>query len=154
MISENHQVIIDIPEDMSLSVNIRQPKHLKGENYCRLLSGCLDVALDKNLSNADLRVFMVIQQAMGFDNCLFISHQQLANLMSLERSSISRSIKALVAKNCLRTQCKVGTINVYFVNPYLVLKAYGKSLEYLQRCWDERLTPSTGDWKLVYNLTA
>lgn len=131
------------PEDSVVNIFNQPTKYLK-DDYARYFSSeMLGLAVDKDFSGNDLRVFLAILANLGFDNVLNISQQELSNQLEIHRSDIAKSIKKLVSKGYLEITDTVGRQNIYMFNPSVAFKSRAKNLKDLKRAWNQQTLPNT-----------
>ena len=131
------------PEDSVVNIFNQPNKYLK-DDYARYFSSeMLGLAVDKDFSGNDLRVFLAILANLGFDNILNISQQKLSNQLEIHRSDVTKSIKKLVSKGYLEIIDTVGRQNIYMFNPSVAFKSKAKNLKDLKRVWNKQSFPNT-----------
>ena len=131
------------PEDSVVNIFNQPNKYLK-DDYARYFSSeMLGLAVDKDFSGNDLRVFLAILANLGFDNILNISQQKLSNQLEIHRSDVAKSIKKLVSKGYLEIIDTVGRQNIYMFNPSVAFKSKAKNLKDLKRLWNKQSFPNT-----------
>lgn len=131
------------PEDSVVNIFNQPTKYLK-DDYARYFSSeMLGLAVDKDFSGNDLRVFLAILANLGFDNVLNISQQELSNQLEIHRSDVAKSIKKLVSKGYLEITNTVGRQNIYMFNPSVAFKSRAKNLKQLKHAWDQKSLPNT-----------
>ncbi len=131
------------PEDSVVNIFNQPNKYLK-DDYARYFSSeMLGLAVDKDFSGNDLRVFLAILANLGFDNILNISQQKLSNQLEIHRSDVAKSIKKLVSKGYLEIIDTVGRQNIYMFNPSVAFKSKAKNLKDLKRFWNKQSFPNT-----------
>ncbi len=131
------------PEDSVVNIFNQPNKYLK-DDYARYFSSeMLGLAVDKDFSGNDLRVFLAILANLGFDNILNISQQKLSNQLEIHRSDVAKSIKKLVSKGYLEIIDTVGRQNIYMFNPSVAFKSKAKNLKELKRVWNKQSFPNT-----------
>ncbi len=131
------------PEDSVVNIFNQPNKYLK-DDYARYFSSeMLGLAVDKDFSGNDLRVFLAILANLGFDNILNISQQKLSNQLEIHRSDVAKSIKKLVSKGYLEIIDTVGRQNIYMFNPSVAFKSKAKNLKDLKRVWNKQSFPNT-----------
>ena len=131
------------PEDSVLNI-CTQPKRYLKDDYARYFSAeMLGLAVDKDLSGNDLRVFLAILANLGFENILNISQQKLSEQLGIQRPAIAKSIKKLVSKGYLEIIDSIGRQNIYMFNPSVAFKSRAKNLKDLKRAWDKQTIPNT-----------
>lgn len=131
------------PEDSVVNI-FNQPKKYLKDDYARYFSSeMLGLAVDKDFSGNDLRVFLAILANLGFDNVLNISQQELSNQLEIHRSDIAKSIKKLVSKGYLEITDTVGRQNIYMFNPCVAFKSKAKNLKHLKQVWNKESFPNT-----------
>ena len=131
------------PKDSVVNVFTQPNKYLK-DDYARYFSSeMLGLAVDKDFSGNDLRVFLAILANLGFENILSISQQELSNQLGIHRSDIAKSIKKLISKGYLQVIDTVGRQNIYIFNPSIAFKSKAKNLKHLKRAWEQETLPNT-----------
>ena len=141
MISKKLEVYY--PEDSVVNVFAQPKKYLK-EDYARHFSSeMLGLAVDKDLSGNDLRVFLAILANLGFENILNISQQELSNQLEIHRPAVAKSIKKLISKGYLEIVDTIGRQNIYMFNPNVAFKSKAKNLKELRYAWDKENIPNT-----------
>ena len=131
------------PEESVVNIFTKPNKYLK-DDYARYFSSeMLGLAVDKDFSGNDLRVFLAILANLGFENVLSISQQELSSQLGIHRSDIAKSIKKLISKKYLEIIDTVGRQNIYMFNPNVVFKSRAKNLKELKHAWDKETIPNT-----------
>ena len=116
------------------------PKHLSKLDHCRVFSDqLLTLAVNGNLTGQDWRVLAVCLSEMGFENILDISQTEMQNLLQVNQTHISKSIRKLIALGCLRIEDKRGKQNIYLVNPHLAFKSRSYNHKGLCEVWDDNV---------------
>ena len=141
MISKKLEVYY--PEDSVVNVFAEPKKYLKGDYARHFSSEMLGLAVDKDLSGNDLRVFLAILANLGFENILNISQQELSDQLEIHRPAIAKSIKKLISKGYLEIIDTVGRQNIYMFNPNVAFKSKAKNLKELKHAWDKETIPNT-----------
>ncbi len=141
MISKKLEVYY--PEDSVVNVFAQPKKYLKDDYARHFSSEMLGLAVDKDLSGNDLRVFLAILANLGFENILNISQQELSNQLEIHRPAIAKSIKKLISKGYLEIVDTVGRQNIYMFNPSVAFKSRAKNLKELKHAWDKETIPNT-----------
>ncbi len=137
------KVEIYYPEDSVVNVFTKPPKYLKNA-YARYFMGeIIDLAIDKDFSGNDLRVFIAILANIEYENILNISQQALADELGIDRSAVGKSIKKLTSKGYLQIQETIGRQNVYRLNPNIAFRSRAKNFNELKRAWDQKTLPNT-----------
>ena len=133
------------PKDSVVNISTQPKKYLK-DDYARYFSNeILGLAVDKDLSGNDLRIFLAVLANLGFENILSISQQELSNQLGIHRSDIAKSIKKLISKGYLEIIDTVGRQNIYMFNPGVAFKSKAKNLKDLKRAWDKETIPNTSN---------
>jgi predicted transcriptional regulator len=131
------------PEDSVVNIFSQPNKYLK-DDYARYFSSeMLGLAVDKDFSGNDLRVFLGILANLGFDNIINIPQQELSSQLGIHRSDVAKSIKRLVSKGYLEIISTVGRQNIYMFNPSVAFKSKAKNLKDLKRAWNQQSFPNT-----------
>ena len=131
------------PEESVVNIFTKHKKYLK-DNYARYFSSeMLGLAVDKDFSGNDLRVFLAILANLGFENVLSISQQELSSQLGIHRSDVAKSIKKLISKKYLEIIDTVGRQNIYMFNPSVAFKSRAENLKELKRAWDKETIPNT-----------
>ena len=131
------------PKDSVVNISTQPKKYLK-DDYTRCFSSeMLGLAVDKDFSGNDLRVFLAILANLKFENTLNISQQELSNQLKIHRSDVAKAIKKLVSKGYLEIIDNIGRQNIYMLNPSVALKSKAKNLKDLKRTWDKETAPNT-----------
>ena len=141
MISKKLEVYY--PEDSVVNVFAQPKKYLKGDYARHFSREMLGLAVDKDLSGNDLRVFLAILANLGFENILNISQQELSNQLEIHRPAVAKSIKKLISKGYLEIVDTVGRQNIYMFNPNVAFKSKAKNLKELRYAWDKENIPNT-----------
>ena len=85
----NKKLEVYYPEDSVVNISTQPKRHLK-DDYARYFSAeMLGLAVDKDLSGNDLRVFLAILANLGFENILSISQQKLSEQLRIHRPAIA-----------------------------------------------------------------
>ncbi len=150
MISKKLEVYY--PEDSVVNVFAQPKKYLKDDYARHFSSEMLGLAVDKDLSGNDLRVFLAILANLGFENILNISQQELSNQLEIHRPAIAKSIKKLISKGYLEIVDTVGRQNIYMFNPNVAFKSRAKNLKELKHAWDKEATPNTQKYPIDIDL--
>ena len=141
MISKKLEVYY--PKDSVVNVFAQPKKYLKSDYARHFSSEMLGLAVDKDLSGNDLRVFLAILANLGFENILNISQQELSNQLEIHRPAIAKSLKKLISKGYLEIIDTVGRQNIYMFNPNVAFKSRAKNLKELKHAWDKETIPNT-----------
>ena len=139
----NKKLEVYYPEDSVVNIFAKPGKYLK-DSYARyFMNEMLGLAIDKDFSGNDLRVFLGILANLGYENTLNISQQELADQLSIDRSATGKSIKKLISKGYLEIVDTVGRQNIYMFNPSVAFKSRAKNLKELKHAWDKKTIPNT-----------
>ena len=87
------------------------------------------IASDKELTLDPYRVLMVLLGRLDFENWIHISHNDIAVILSMKRTQVSRAIGLLERKGILVRGPKIGKSYGYRLNPYYWWKGKGRKLE-------------------------
>jgi predicted transcriptional regulator len=131
------------PEDSVVNVFAKPGKYLKDDYARYFLSEMLSLAVDKDFSGNDLRVFLAILANLDYENTLNISQQKLADQLNIDRSAIGKSIKRLISKGYLQVVDTAGRQNIYQFNPHIAFRSRAKNYKDLCRAWDKETLPNT-----------
>ena len=82
-IDMNRKLEIYYPEDSVVNVFTKPSKYLKNDHARYFMSEILGLAVDKDFSGNDLRVFLAILANLGYENNLNISQQELADQLGI-----------------------------------------------------------------------
>ena len=130
------------PEESVVNIFTKSNTYLK-DDYARYFSNeMLGLAVDKDFSGNDLRVFLAILANLGFENVLSISQQELSSQLGIHRSDVAKSIKKLISKKYLEIIDTVGRQNIYMFNPSVAFKSRAKNLKELKHAWDKETIPN------------
>ena len=131
------------PEDSVVNIFAKPSKYLK-DDYGRYFSNeMLGLAVDKDLSGNDLRVFLAILANVEFENIFNLSQQELSDQLEIHRPAIAKSLKKLISKGYLQVIDTSGRKNIYMVNPHIVFRSRAKNYKDLCRAWDRETLPNT-----------
>ena len=131
------------PEDSVVNVFAEPGRYLK-DDYARHFSNeMLGLAVDKDLSGNDLRVFLAILANLEFENILNLSQQELSDQLGIHRPAIAKSLKKLISKGYLQIIDTAGRQNIYMLNPSVAFKSKAKNLKELKRAWNKQSFPNT-----------
>ena len=81
----------------------------------------MDIAALGSEKPSALKAFMFISQNMDANNALCVSMKELEKALELSKSTLNRAIKYLEENKWLVIH-KLGTSNVYTINPYIAWK--------------------------------
>ena len=81
----------------------------------------------KTLNLTDLRVLLVLQAKLDFDNWIRLSHSDIGSEIDVARPNVSASMKKLIALNVLLVGPSTRNVNTYRLNPDLVWKGTMKN---------------------------
>jgi biotin operon repressor len=85
------------------------------------------IAKDKELTLDPHRVLMMLFGELDFENWIHISQHDIAEMLSMSRSQVSRSIKLLERKGILVRGPKIGKSYGYRLNPHYGWKGRAKN---------------------------
>lgn len=139
----NKKLEVYYPEDSVVNIFAKPGKYLKDDYARYFMNEMLGLAIDKDFSGNDLRVFLGILANLGYENTLNISQQELADQLSIDRSATGKSIKKLISKGYLEIVDTVGRQNIYMFNPNVAFKSRAKNLKELKHAWDRQTIPNT-----------
>ena len=129
---------INVPDGCYAMTRVIPLKHLTDMPYVRsFVDGLVTLALDKDLTGQDIRVFLVCVAEMEFENILDKTQGDLAAIAGMKQQHIGLSLKKLLAKDYLRVIGHKGRQNIYRINPSLVVKTRAKNVMGLIREWNE-----------------
>ncbi len=131
------------PEESVVNIFAKPNKYLKDDHARYFSTEMLGLAVDKDFSGNDLRVFLAILANLSFENILNISQQELSTQLAIHRSDIAKSIKKLISKGYLEIIDTIGRQNVYMFNPNVAFKSRAKNLKELKHAWDKETIPNT-----------
>ena len=144
----NKKLEVYYPEDSVVNIFAKPGKYLK-DSYARyFMNEMLGLAIDKDFSGNDLRVFLAILANLGYENTLNISQQQLADQLSIDRSATGKSIKKLISKGYLQITDTVGRQNIYQFNPNVAFRSRAKNLKDLKQVWDKQSIPNNNQYPI------
>ena len=116
------------------------PKKRYKVDYTRLFHPTLvRLAIDKELTGTDLRVFLAVVGHLNYENFLNMSQQALADVIGIKQQDVSKSLKKLVNKGYMEITGQIGRQNIYRVDPHLVHRGRAKSYKRLCESWDEAI---------------
>lgn len=139
----NNRIEVKYPKDMVVNIYPKPIKYLK-DSHTRFFSDeALGLAVDRDFSGTDLRVFLAVIGNLGYENILNISQQELQKQLSISQADISKSIKKFISKGYLQVVDKIGRRNIYMFNPNVVFKSRAKNLKELKQAWDKKSIPNT-----------
>ncbi len=131
------------PEDSVVNIFAKPSRYLK-DDYGRYFSHeMLGIAVDKDLSGNDLRVFLAILANVEFENIFNLSQQELSDQLEIHRPAIAKSLKKLISKGYLQIIDTAGRKNIYMVNPHIVFRSRAKNYKDLCRAWQQETAPNT-----------
>ena len=142
-IDMNRKLEIYYPGDSVVNVFTKPSKYLKNDHARYFMGEILDLAVDKDFSGNDLRVFLAILANLGYENNLNISQQELADQLGIHRPDAGKSLKKLVSKGYLQVVDTIGRQNVYQFNPHIAFRSRAKNYKDLCRAWDKATFPNT-----------
>ncbi len=82
-----------------------------------MAQGALDSQAESDLRGDDLRVLLALLGRLDFENLIQIEQSAIADRLKMQRQHVSRSIKRLVATECLLEGPKIGRSRTYRLNP-------------------------------------
>ena len=140
------------PEDSVVNVFAEPSRYLK-DDYARHFSNeMLGLAVDKDLSGNDLRVFLAILANLEFENILNLSQQELSDQLGIHRPAIAKSLKKLISKGYLQIIDTAGRKNIYMLNPHIAFRSRAKNYKDLCRAWDKATLPNTQKFPIDLDL--
>ncbi len=148
----NKKLEIYYPEDSVVNVYPKPRKHLKNSHARVFLQEMIALGMDKGFSGNDLRVLVAIIGNLGYDNKLNISQQELGEQLDIHQTSISRSLKKLIAKGYLQIIDTIGRQNIYQFNPHVAFRSRAKNLKELKQAWDKATIPNTQKFPIDLDL--
>ena len=105
-------------------------------DYTQLFHPTLvQLAIDKELTGTDLRVFLAVVGHLDYENFLNMSQQALADVIGIKQQDVSKSLKKLVNKGYMEITGQIGRQNIYQVDPHLVHRGRAKSYKKLCESW-------------------
>ncbi len=139
----NKKLEVYYSEDSVVNIFAKPGKYLKNDYARYFMSEILSLAMDKDFSGNDLRVFLAMLANLNYDNTLNISQQKLADQLNIDRSATGKSIKKLISKGYLQIIDKIGRQNVYQFNPHIAFRSRAKNYKDLCRAWQQESLPNT-----------
>ncbi len=139
----DNRIEVRYPKNMTVNIYAKPMKYLKNAHTRVFSEEALGLAVDRDFSGTDLRVFLALIGNLDYENILNISQQELQQQLSISQADISKSIKKLISKGYLQIVDKIGRRNIYMVNPNVAFKSRAKNLKELKYAWDKKTIPNT-----------
>jgi MarR family protein len=90
----------------------------------------LTLAQDKDITRESYRVLMVLLGRLNFENWIHVPHKEIAEMLHMHASNVSRAIKLLERKGILlRSTLGSSRLYGYRLNPYYGWKGKSKKLQ-------------------------
>ncbi len=93
-------------------------RKLKGDFMLLDLEGMKRLCMDRTINGEDWRVLGTLLQRLEYENWLYITQQEIANELGMQRQHVTRSIKKLVDKAIIVKGEKLGRSNCYRLNAF------------------------------------
>ena len=87
------------------------------------------LASDRDLTKESLRVLMFLMARLDFENWIYITQKEMAEILGVKKQNISKAISLLEEKNIILRGPKLGRSNAFRLNPYFGWKGKVKNLE-------------------------
>ena len=91
------------------------------------------LASDRDLTKESLRVLMFLMARLDFENWIYITQKEIAEILGLKKQNISKAILLLEEKNIILKGPKLGRSSALRLNPYFGWKGKVKNLEDYRR---------------------
>ena len=96
------------------------------------------LASDRDLTKESLRVLMFLMARLDFENWIYITQKEIAEILGLKKQNISKAISLLEEKNIILKGPKLGRSSAFRLNPYFGWKGKVKNLnEYRKKEEDQ-----------------
>ena len=86
------------------------------------------LASDQDLTKESLRVLMFLMARLDFENWIYITQKEIAEVLGVKKQNISKAILLLEEKNIILRGPKLGRSNAFRLNPYFGWKGKVKNL--------------------------
>ena len=80
------------------------------------------IAMDKDITQEMLRVWMLMVGKMSFENWVTIPQKEICEALGMQRSNVSRAIRKLVDKGLILQGPKLGRTTAYRLNSHYAWK--------------------------------
>ena len=87
------------------------------------------IAMDKELTGESLRVWLYMLSEMRYENCIFISHTEMAKDMGMLPPNTCRALRKLLSKGLILEGPKIGPAKSYRVSSDIAWKGKIKNLQ-------------------------
>ena len=148
----DNKIEVRYPKDAVVNIYPKPLKYLKDSHVRCFSDEALSLATDRQFSGTDFRVLLAIIGNLGYDNKLNISQQELGEQLDIHQTSISRSLKKLIAKGYLQIIDTIGRQNIYQFNPHVAFRSRAKNLKELKQAWDKATIPNTQKFPIDLDL--
>lgn len=146
MDSENRTININVPKGSVCRTSVSHMKILKGKEYCRMFSDPIqELMADKTMTLSSMRVLFYMASSMDFDNRVCESQASMSNNLDMTRQLVTKSLKQLQEGGQIVVLFKIGTQNVYMINPNLFFKTRAINLSRLKDYWEEVTVVSSSE---------
>ena len=81
----------------------------------------------QNMTGEQLNVLLVLFNKLDFDNYLRVGLKEIADLLGMQVSHVSRAMKVLKEKNIIVEGLPAGKFKTYRLNPYIAHKGKNRS---------------------------
>jgi predicted transcriptional regulator len=101
-------------------VNVFIPRRPKlREDFMLLdLRAIEKLGMDKDITINDFRVLTVLFGRLEYENWLYITQQEIADQLGLQRPNVTKCLKKLIDKGIILKGSKLGKVNGYRLNAY------------------------------------
>ena len=86
------------------------------------------LASDQDLTKESLRVLMFLMSRLDFENWIYITQKEIAEILGLKKQNISKAVSLLEEKGIILRGPKIGRSSAFRLNPYFGWKGKVKNL--------------------------
>lgn len=113
---KKYQVVDTETGEAVPSILLHRPKW-KGEDFLMIFQDAFAyIAKDKTLTLETKNVLLYLLSRLDFENFILVPHVEIAQELSMQRSNVSRAVKALVEKNIIVEGPKVNRSRGFRLN--------------------------------------
>lgn len=131
--------ILDPGEGIECLVLARKKSRRKG--FSCMYNDSLTELAKLRYSGAEFSVLLTMIANMNYDNICEMSQSQIAEEIGSSKDVVSRACKELEANQHIALARKIGTVKLYQVSPYIVVKCDEGQEKVLTEHWDKKFTP-------------
>lgn len=108
----------EILEGATLAVFYPKRKNGFTDGWVAMAQNAMQQLAKANLGAEAMRVLLMLLARLDFENQLVVSHAELAEVLEMKRSNVSRAFARLIEEGALLPGPRVGVNRTYTLNPH------------------------------------